>query len=144
MYCSQEPWCKTGNSLPTHYACMVSVLLMAGLDRYMHFNYTAVGVTKIYKHSAKCKSNILQQTPLHSNWDELVTAAVPYFKPALSMERKQGRMKAMRSSHIFTPACLNVCNRPSKFPFQPLDMHIGKNKIQDARTIKGNKKEICA
>lgn len=45
-------------------------------------------------------------------------------------------MKAMRSSHIFTSACLSVHNTPSKFPFQPLDIHFGKNYIENAMAIK--------
>lgn len=90
MYQSQEPWCKAGNPLPAHYACVVSAVLMAGSHRYTHFSYPAVGVQKPTAIQHQCHSNVLQQTPLHSNWDGLVAAAVPYFKPALSMERKQG------------------------------------------------------
>lgn len=103
---------------------------MSGSHRYTHFTYTAVRETKTYSQS------VHQQTPPQNNWDELVAAALPYFKPALSMERKQGRMRAVRSSHIFTSACLSVHNMPSKFPFQPLGIHFGKNKIEDAIAIK--------
>lgn len=95
-----------------------------------------MGVTKPTAIQHQCNSNVLQQTPLHSNWDELVAAAVPYFEPALSMDRKQGRMRAVRSSHIFIPACLSVHNTPSKFLVQPLDIHFGKNKTEDAMAIK--------
>lgn len=53
----------------------------------MHFNYTVVGVRKSTS-IQRVTLQYVQYTPLHSNWDELIAAGVPYFKPEFSMERK--------------------------------------------------------
>lgn len=120
---TSSPLCMCGFSCPS-----------GRLTQTDTFQLYSSGGNKNLQH--QCNRIVLQQTPLHRNWHQLVAAAVLCFKQELSMQRKQGRMKAMRSSHIFTSACLRVHKTPSKFPFQPLDSHFGKNKFEDAMAIK--------